>query len=114
MTEQNTRRIAWSAIWLAGVSVLLVAANIALALLNARTQTEVAARQQFITDGPQYNAIGEALVHSLDATAAATKRTLTPASQMALQAIRRVFCSVIVRLPVDQRFGRRSRKLLPT
>lgn len=72
MTERNARRVAWSGIWLAGISVLLVAVNIALALLNARTQAEVAARQQFIADGPQYNAVGEALVHSLDAAAAAT------------------------------------------
>src|SRR5487761_872343 len=72
MTERNTRWIAWSGIWLAGISVLLVAANIALALLTARTQAEVAARQQFIADGPQYNAIGEALVHSLDAAVATT------------------------------------------
>lgn len=72
MTERNTRWIAWGGIGLAGISVLLVAINIVLALLNARTQTEVAARQQFIADGPQYNAIGEALVHSLDAAAAAT------------------------------------------
>ena len=72
MTERNTRWIAWSGIGLAGISILLVAINIMLALLNARTQAEVAARQQFIADGPQYNAIGEALVHSLDAAAAAT------------------------------------------
>lgn len=72
MTERHTRWIAWGGIWLAGISVLLVAVNIVLALLNAHTQTEVAARQQFIADGPQYNAIGEALVHSLDGAAAAT------------------------------------------
>ncbi len=72
MTERNTHWLAWSGIGLAGISVLLVAVNIALALFNARTQAEVAARQQFIADGPQYNAIGEALVHSLDAAAAAT------------------------------------------
>ena len=72
MTERNTRWIAWGGVSLAGISVLLVAVNIVLALLNARTQAEVAARQQFIADGPQYNAIGEALVHSLDAAAAAT------------------------------------------
>ena len=72
MTERNTRWIAWSGIWLAGTSVLLVAVNIVLALFNAHTQAEVAARQQFIADGPQYNAIGEALVHSLDTAAAAT------------------------------------------
>ncbi|HEV2263103.1 MAG TPA: hypothetical protein VGR79_01075 [Stellaceae bacterium] len=72
MTERNTRWIAWGGIGLAGISVLLVAINIVFALLNARTQAEVAARQQFIADGPQYNAIGEALVHSLDAAAAAT------------------------------------------
>lgn len=72
MTERNTRWIAWTGIGLAGISVLLVAVNIALALFNARTQAAVAARQQFIADGPQYSAIGEALVHSLDAAAAAT------------------------------------------
>lgn len=72
MTERNTRWIAWSGIGLAGISILLVAVNIALALFNARTQAEVTARQRFIADGPQYNAIGEALVHSLDAAAAAT------------------------------------------
>lgn len=72
MMERNARRIAWSGLWLAGISALLVAVNIALALFNAHTQSEVAARQQFIADGPQYNAIGEALVHSLDAAAAAT------------------------------------------
>jgi len=72
MTEQRTHWIAWGGIWLAGISVLLVAVNIVLALLNAHTQTEVAARQQFIADGPQYNAVGEALVHSLDAAVAAT------------------------------------------
>jgi len=48
MTEQRTRWIAWGGVWLAGISVLLVAVNIALALFNAQTQTEVAARQQFI------------------------------------------------------------------
>ncbi len=72
MTERNTRWIAWSGIGLAGISILLVAVNIALALFNARTQAEVTARQRFIADGPQYNAIGEALVHSLDAAVAAT------------------------------------------
>jgi len=72
MTERHTRWLAWGGVWLAGSSVLLVAVNIALALFNAQTQTEVAARQQFIADGPQYNAIGEALVHSLDAAVAAT------------------------------------------
>ncbi|HKR19796.1 MAG TPA: hypothetical protein VJS41_06605 [Stellaceae bacterium] len=72
MTERNTRWIAWSGIGLAGISILLVAVNIALALFNAHTQAEVTARQRFIADGPQYNAIGEALVHSLDTAAAAT------------------------------------------
>ena len=72
MTEQRTRWLAWGGIWLAGISVLLVVVNIVLALFNAGTQAEVAARQQFIADGPQYNAIGEALVRSLDAAVAST------------------------------------------
>lgn len=72
MMEQRTRWIAWGGISLAGISVLLVAVNIVFALLNARIQAEVATRQQFIADGPQYNAIGEALVRSLDAAVTAT------------------------------------------
>jgi len=72
MTERQTHWTAWSGIALAAVGGLLVAANIVLAMVNARTQAEVAARQQFIVDGPQYNAVGEALVHSLDTAAAAT------------------------------------------
>src|SRR5215469_14650551 len=72
MTGRHMRWLAWGGVSLGGLSLLLVVVNIVLALLNARTQAEVAARQQFITDGPQYNAIGEALVHSLDNAAAAT------------------------------------------
>lgn len=72
MTERQTSRIAWSGIVLAGLSVTLVAVNVVLAMLNGRTQAEVAARQQFIADAPQYNAIGEALVRSLNAAAAST------------------------------------------
>ncbi|HYL32419.1 MAG TPA: hypothetical protein VEU53_04655 [Stellaceae bacterium] len=72
MTGRQTRWLAWGSISLAGLSLLLVVVNIVLALVNARTQAEVAARQRFIADTPQYNAIGEALVHSLDAAAAAT------------------------------------------
>ena len=72
MTERRIRSITWGGIFLAGLSVLLVITNIGLALMNAHTQSEVAARQQVITDAPQYNAIGEALVHSLDAAVAAT------------------------------------------
>src|SRR5215469_6320176 len=72
MTGRHMRWLAWGGVSLGGLSLLLVVVNIVLALFNARTQTEVAARQQFIADGPQYNAIGEALLHSLDATATAT------------------------------------------
>jgi hypothetical protein len=72
MTGRHTRWLAWCGISLGGLSLLLVVVNIVLALLNAHTQAEVAARQQFIADGPQYNAIGEALVRSLDAAVAAT------------------------------------------
>lgn len=72
MTERRTGWITWCGISLGGLSLLLVVVNIVLALVNARTQAEVAARQQFIADGPQYNAIGEALIRSLNAAAAAT------------------------------------------
>ncbi|MGB8181498.1 MAG: hypothetical protein WCF13_03920 [Stellaceae bacterium] len=72
MTGQHTRWLAWCGISLGGLSLLLVVVNIVLALVNARTQAEVAARQQFIADAQQYNAIGEALVRSLDTAVAAT------------------------------------------
>ena len=72
MTERQSSRVAWSGIGLGGFSLLLVIVNVVLAVMNGRTQAEVAARQQFISDGPQYNAIGEALVRSLSATAAST------------------------------------------
>ncbi|MGH6969601.1 MAG: hypothetical protein ACREEN_10910 [Stellaceae bacterium] len=72
MTEGWTQRIAWCGVALAGLSVLLVVVNIVLALVNAHTQAEVAVRQQVIADAPQYNAIGEALLHSLNAAVAAT------------------------------------------
>ena len=72
MTGQRTGWIPWCGISLAGLSLLLVIANIALALVNARTQAEVAARQQFIADGPQYSAIGQAIVRSLNTAIAAT------------------------------------------
>ncbi|MDE2227455.1 MAG: hypothetical protein KGL11_00250 [Alphaproteobacteria bacterium] len=72
MTGRRSGWIAWSGISFAGLSLLLVVVNVALAVVNARTQAEVTARQQFIADGPQYNQIGEALVHSLNAAATAT------------------------------------------
>jgi hypothetical protein len=72
MTERQSSRIAWSGIVLAGLSLILVTVNIVLAVMNGHTQAEVTARQQFIADGPQYSAIGEALVRSLSAAAAST------------------------------------------
>lgn len=72
MIERQSSRITWSGIGFGGLSLLLVIVNIVLAVMNGRTQAEVAARQQFISDAPQYNAIGEALVHSLNATVAST------------------------------------------
>src|SRR5215469_7361778 len=72
MTGRHMRWLAWGGVSLGGLSLLLVVVNIVLALFNAGTQAEVAARQQFIADGPQYNAIGEALVRSLDAAVAST------------------------------------------
>lgn len=72
MAARRSGWIAWSGISLAGLSLLLVVVNIALAVVNARTQGEVEARQRFIADGPQYRQIAEALIHSLDAAAAAT------------------------------------------
>ena len=72
MTERYAGWIAWSGIALGGSSLLLVVVNIMLALVNGHTQAEVSARQQFIADAPQYNAIGEALVRSLNTAASAT------------------------------------------
>jgi hypothetical protein len=72
MTERHAGWIAWCGIGLAGFSLLLVVVNIVLAVVNGHTQAEVSARQQFIADAPQYNAIGEALVRSLNAAASTT------------------------------------------
>ena len=72
MTERHLGWIAWCGIALAGLSLVLVAVNIALSVMNERTQAEVAARQRFIADAAQYNMIGEALVRSLNAAAAST------------------------------------------
>lgn len=72
MTERISGWMAWCGVSLAAASLLLVVVNIVLAAVNGRTQAEVAARQQFIADGPQYNEIGEALVHSLSVAASAT------------------------------------------
>ncbi|GEM_PF-6539748 len=68
------RPLMWArlGIGLSAFSLLLVVVNIALALLNARSQAEANARQQVIADAPQYNAIGEAIVRSLDKVAAAS------------------------------------------
>lgn len=69
MTARQLSWIAWLGITLAGLSLVLVVVNIVLAAMNARTQAEVDTRQRFIVDAPQYNAIGGALVRSLDAAA---------------------------------------------
>jgi hypothetical protein len=63
----------WSAVSLAGLAFLLVLANIALAILNQRIQSEVSARQQFLLTGTEYRRVGDTLVHSLDTVAASTR-----------------------------------------
>jgi hypothetical protein len=71
MRDRNI--LSWATMSLAGLSLLLVVANIVLALFNAGAQGTVAERQQFIAEQSEFRRVGELLVRSLTAVAASTK-----------------------------------------
>ena len=67
---RNRNILSWVTVSLAGLSLLLVLANI---VLNAGAQGTVAERQQFIGEQTEFRRVGELLVRSLVAASASTK-----------------------------------------
>ncbi|HUE18666.1 MAG TPA: hypothetical protein VMQ63_02750 [Stellaceae bacterium] len=70
---RNRNILSWVTVSLAGLSLLLVLANIVLAVFNAGAQGTVAERQQFIGEQTEFRRVGELLVRSLVAASASTK-----------------------------------------
>jgi hypothetical protein len=71
MRDRNL--LSWVTVTLAGLSLLLVLANIVLAVFNAGAQGTVAERQQFIGEQTEFRRVGELLVRSLVAVSASTR-----------------------------------------